>query len=68
MVIPRWAMVVIPIAVVVLCVAPAINEQILLCCVGWPLKMIGQFSLKWGLASLALFGLICFGYRKLVVK
>ena len=68
MVIPKWAMVAILIAVVTLCAAPAINDQLLLYCVGWPLRMVGEVVLKWGLALLALFTLIRFGYRKLVVK
>lgn len=68
---PWWVLVGVLIFTAALCVAPVINEQILLYCVGWPLKTIGQFILKLGWASLALFVLIClirFGYRKLVVK
>ncbi|MEK7078364.1 MAG: hypothetical protein AAB911_02240 [Patescibacteria group bacterium] len=68
---PRWAMVAILIAVVALCAAPAVSDQLLLYCVGWPLKMFGQLVLKLGWALLTLFVFIClirFGYRKLVVK
>jgi hypothetical protein len=59
------------ILMVALCAAPAINDQLLLFCIGWPLKMIGQFALKLGWALLVFFviaSLIRFGYRKLVVK
>lgn len=69
---PRWAAVVIFIGVVAICIAPMIGDgRLLEYCIGWPLKMIGQLVLKYGLMLLALFvliSLIRFGYRKLVVK
>ena len=63
---PRWMMIGILVFIVAICITPMIGDgQILLYCIGWPLKVIGQFTLKWGLASLAFLALIRFGRRKL---
>ncbi len=69
---PRWVMIAILIAVIAFIADMFLGDgQLVQYCIGWPLRMVGEVVLKYGLMLLVLFvliSLIRFGYRKLVVK
>ena len=64
---PRWAMVAILVAVVGLVADMFLGDGWLVQhCIGWPLRMVGELVLKWGLALLFLLFAISFFRRNLV--